>query len=103
MIKNRKTTLERRISKLETLLSKKQMKNKGVYNALLSDPEAADIFYRIYSATMKAWGQLYPLLEDAKKCDNLIGMHQNDDDSIWNILNGVCNDLQTLTLNITPN
>lgn len=97
MIKRHKFTLEHRISKLEKLLSKKQMKSEGVYSTLLNDHEAADVFYRVYSATMKAWEQLHPLLKDAKKCDNLIGMHPNDGDSIWYILKGVCNDLQTLT------
>ena len=94
--------LERRVEYLEKLLSKKQMKNEGVFRTLMNDPEMVVKFKTLMVAIKKAWSSLHKLEDTAKECDQAIidaGADpdmMSDAETISGILNGVLNDLYTL-------
>lgn len=89
--------LEARLAKLEKLLIKEsKIKNESTYLEIADDDDAREPFDTLLAAVKNAWKKLHPLLKDAKKCDQLLG-GPGSGDSIYTILNGVCNDLQTLS------
>jgi hypothetical protein len=95
MIMNKK--LEARISKLEKLLMKESnIKNESGYLEIADDADARVPFDKLLLAVRQAWAQLHPLLKEAKQCDQLLG-GPGSGDSIYTILKGICNDLQTLS------
>lgn len=96
MIKNRKPTLEKRIAKLEKLLSKKQTKNEGMFLDLLDNPKAASTFRNLRKGVLDALGSLRPLLSVAKQCDQLVGADSNKGDSCYYILRSAVADLGTV-------
>lgn len=89
--------LEARISKLEKLLMKEsKIKNEGSYLAIADDDNARAPFDTLLVAVKQTWAKLHPLLKYAKECDQLLG-GSGSGDSIYTLLKGVCNDLQTLS------
>ena len=89
--------LEARLAKLEKLLMKESnIKNESSYLEIADDADARVPFDNVWAAVRKSWMDLHPLLKDAKQCDQLLG-GPGSGDSIYTILKGVCNDLQTLS------
>ena len=94
----KKSTLESRISRLENLLSSK-VKNEGLFTSIANDDAARAPFDRILVAVKKSWKTLNALLDDAKKCDQVIedfGGDPEAGDSIYTLLSSVCGNLYTL-------
>ena len=94
----KKSTLESRISRLENLLNSK-VKNEGLFTSIANDDAARAPFDRILVAVKKSWKTLNALLDDAKKCDQIIedfGGDPEAGDSIYTLLNSVCGNLYTL-------
>lgn len=93
--------LEKRVAQLEKLLSKDQMKNEGVYNALLDDPRALSKFRTMNTIVRKAHYSLNKIYSLSRECDQAAMEMGGDQDTIppgelSRILRGVLADLWKL-------